>query len=432
MTTASTARDASEATGPARPGGYFPGFEVLRAIAAAMVVVHHADNLAGGARSGLAHELAAVGDSGVAVFFVLSGFLIYRPFAAAHLAGRRAQRAVAFWWRRLLRIVPAYWVVLTTFWALGSFRLGGDWWRYYLFLQSYSRETALGGVVQAWSLCTEMSFYLLVPAFAGLLARLGGSGLRARVGVQLGAIAVLFASAFVAREAIERVAPSYRGLSFQWLPMNLDLFASGMALAVVSAWAAHDDRLRSRLDALARWAEPWWLAAFALFAWYAVAVGPAASFEVGYVGWFWQRRQLVLAVMTLLLLVPAVFGPSERRGLRAVWSIRPLAWVGTVSYGLYLWHFDWMKRAIPHVDPFGATSWAGWFRSPELVASVPLLLAVGFGVGLVFAAASWYLLEQPLQRFKGLLDPARPHRAAAEPEGASTASGALGGPGRAR
>jgi peptidoglycan/LPS O-acetylase OafA/YrhL len=222
--------------------------------------------------------------------------------------------------------------------------------------------------------------------------------------VQLGGAGVLWIGGWVARAAIEQVAPSYRGLSFNWLPTNLDLFATGMALAALSAWAATDADLRARLDRWARRAEPWWLAAAALFAWYAYRVGPAVDFAVGYEGWFWHRRQLVLGIFTLLLLVPAVFGTGGGGLVRRTWGWRPLAWVGTVSYGLYLWHFDWMKRSISRTDPFGQTGWAGWVRTPPGDSSFLLLLAVGLGVGLVFAAVSWYLLEEPLQRFKDLVD----------------------------
>jgi peptidoglycan/LPS O-acetylase OafA/YrhL len=414
VTTAETARAVSEPTGPALVRTHFAGFELLRAIAAAMVVVHHADAFAGPARTGRWHELAAVADGGVAVFFVLSGFLIYRPFVAAHLVGRPGPRPLGFWWRRLVRIVPAYWVVLTFFWALGSFRLGSDWWRYYAFVQIYSKETALGGVVQAWSLCTEMSFYLVVPAIGAVLARLGTGTVGRRAAVQLAGVGALWAAGWVARAAIEQVAPSYRGLSFNWLPTNLDLFATGMAIAVASAWAAHDDGLRARLDRLARPAELWWLAAAALFAWYAYRVGPAVDFAVGYEGWFWHRRQLVLGVVTLLLLVPAVFGGGGP--LRRLFEVRWLAWVGTVSYGLYLWHFDWMKRSIARVDPFGLTSWPGWVQTPPGDSNFWWLVAVGMGVGLVFAAASWYLIEQPVQRWKDRFDrrvsPSSPPRSA--------------------
>lgn len=403
MTTAQATRDGAETTGPAIGRVHFDGFELLRAMAAVMVVVHHAASYAGPARTGRLHTLAAVMDGGVAVFFVLSGFLIYRPYVAAHLEGRPSQRPLAFWWRRVLRIVPAYWVVLTFFWALGSFSLGRDWWRYYLFLQIYSKQTALGGVVQAWSLCTEMTFYLLVPVWvAAIVAAVGHRRPEAtRAGAHLVGCAALWLFAVLSRWGIERWAPSYRGLAFDWLPTNLDLFATGMALAVVSVWAAHHPGLRRRLDRIAGPVAPWWLAAAALFTWYAYRIGPPPSFEVGYAGWFWQRRQFVLAAFTLLLLVPATFGDPARGVLRRVWRLRPLVWVGTVSYGLYLWHFDWMKRSIQGGN--GLSTWPGWVRTPPGDSSFWWLLAVGMGAGLIFAAISWYLMEQPLQRYKGVV-----------------------------
>lgn len=403
MTTAQTARDGSETTGPAPAGAHFAGFELLRAVAAVMVVVHHAASHAGAARAGRLATPAAVMDGGVAVFFVLSGFLIYRPFVAAHLGDRAPQRALPFWWRRVLRIVPAYWVTLSFFWALGSFDLGRDWWRYYLFLQIYAKETTLGGIIQAWSLCTEMTFYLLVPIWAAALLRSVGrrSSVRGRALAHLAGCAALWLAAVVARIAVERWAPSYRGLAFQWLPTNLDLFATGMALAALSVWAAHEPGLRRRLDRVATPVAPWWAAAGLLFAWYAYRIGPAPSFDIGYAGWFWHRRQIVLGVFTLLLLVPATFGDQQRGWLRRAWQATPFVWVGTVSYGLYLWHFDWMKRAVAGSN--GLASWPGWVHTPPGDSSFAWLLAVGLGVGLVFAAASWYLLEQPLQRYKDLV-----------------------------
>lgn len=385
---------------------HFAGFELLRAFAATLVVVHHADSLAGPARAGRLHELAAIGDAGVGVFFVLSGFLIYRPFVAAQAEGRPGQDARSFWWRRVLRIVPAYWLVLTFFWVLGSYSLGADWWRFYLFVQIYWPETALGGIVQAWSLCTEMTFYLLVPAWAALIARVGGrvAGAGAAT-VHLAGAGVLWLGGYASRLAIEAWWPSRRGLSFNWLPTNLDLFATGMALAAVSVWAVHRPARAATLHRIATPAVLWWAAAGVLYAWYAYRIGPAPSFAVGYEGWFWHRRQLVLSIFTLALLVPAVFGDQQRGVIRRVWRWRPLVWVGSVSYGLYLWHFDWMKRSIASFDGFGQQRWPGWWRTVPGDSNLWLLLGVGMGVGLLFAAASWYLLERPLQRYKAAVGP---------------------------
>lgn len=397
MTAVEAAPSGTDATGSVPDRPHFPGFEGLRALAALMVVVHHAEALSGAPRAGVLATPAEVMDSGVAVFFVLSGFLIYRPFAVRHLEGAPGPGWAAFWWRRVLRIVPAYWVALTFFWAAGSFHLGTDWWKYYLFLQIYSRWTSFGGVIQAWSLATEMSFYLVIPLWAALVARVGR---RATVGVraaaQLAGCLVLALGGTASRIVIEHRFPYERGISFNWLPTNLDLFATGMALAVLSAWAALDPALKARLDRLARPAAAWWAAALALFCWYAYRVGPA-DLALGYSGWFWHRRQLTLALLTALLLVPAIFGPQDRGLLRRIWAWHPLAWLGTVSYGIYLWHFDWMKAAV------STPTKAGWSTALAGNADLAYLLAVGLAFGIGCAALSWYLLERPLGRFRSLV-----------------------------
>ncbi len=106
----------------------------------------------------------------MSVFFLISGFLLYRPFAVSHLTGRPGPNVRRFWQRRLLRIVPAYWVALTLLAYVFHWVTMGPGWQgvvsQYLFLQIYLPNQIFFGITQAWSLCTEMSFYLFLPLYA--------------------------------------------------------------------------------------------------------------------------------------------------------------------------------------------------------------------------------------------------------------------------
>lgn len=395
--------DRQDATAPAAAALHFPCFEGLRALAAAMVVVLHSASLVGPGRAGRLMTPAAVMDMGVAVFFVISGFLIYRPFALAHIEGRPALRVRSFLWRRVVRVVPAYWAALTILWAFGSFQLGEHWWRYYLFLQIYDAFTVLGGIVPAWSLDTEMVFYLFIPLWSFIVHRVVSRGRRTSPRVELAGVALLAAGGYVSRlimSSVDRVwargpdgqaLVTMRAVSFGWFPNNVDLFAAGMALAVLSAWAVHDPALRARLDRLAAPAGLWWAAALVLFTWFAYRVGPP-SFNGGYKGFYWQQRQATFVLVGVCLLVPAAFGRQDQGLVRRVLRSRPVTWIGVTSYGLYLWHLDLLTR-IP-----------GWLdRAPDQV-PVLVVLAGAFGMGIAAATLSWYLIERPVQqRFKRLL-----------------------------
>src|SRR5689334_21552269 len=92
----------------------FRHIDSLRAIAAIAVLGTHAAIISGADRPGsTTGHYAQRLDVGVAIFFVISGFLLYRPFAAARAAGTQPPQTGAHAWRRTLRIVPAYWLALT-------------------------------------------------------------------------------------------------------------------------------------------------------------------------------------------------------------------------------------------------------------------------------------------------------------------------------
>ena len=127
----------------------FPLLDSVRAIAALSVLVFHASfwseiTLTGSDRAPFLSRL----DVGVTIFFVLSGFLLYRPFVRARLLGTPPPRAIAYGWRRVLRIVPAYWLALTVIALVipkpDTFEPGHAL-VYYGFLQIYG-DLALGGI----------------------------------------------------------------------------------------------------------------------------------------------------------------------------------------------------------------------------------------------------------------------------------------------
>lgn len=382
---------------PAEARVHLPCVEGLRALAASAVVVYHAVTLVGRDGAGRIYTPVAVLDMGVSVFFVISGFLIYRPFVAAATAGRAPLAAHRFWWRRVLRIVPAYWTALSVLWLLGWVQLGDEPWRFYLFLQIYDAYTTLGGIVPAWSLNTEMTFYLLVPVWALLVRRVLGRG-RPRLRLELAGALALVATGYAARvalSAVDRVwavggdgqVVTMRQVSFSWLPSTIDLFGLGMALAVVSVATSRDPALRARLDRLARPAGAWWALAAATWLGFAYGLGEP-SINGGYQGGYWQARQAAFGLVAVALLVPAVFGDQAHGRIRALLRWRPVVWLGTVSYGLYLWHLDLLQE-VP-----------GWLDRAPADVGAPVLVGAAFALGLTAAAASWYGLERPLSRLR--------------------------------
>src|SRR4051794_17659741 len=113
----------------------FPLFDSLRGIAAILVVTRHATDHAGALEPGSAVRpyMTVIGGCALAIFFVVSGFLLYRPFAAATVGGERRPGFGSYALGRFLRIAPAYWVALTitTLWFSHPYVFTGRWPLFY-------------------------------------------------------------------------------------------------------------------------------------------------------------------------------------------------------------------------------------------------------------------------------------------------------------
>ncbi|MCW2776488.1 MAG: acyltransferase 3 [Frankiales bacterium] len=362
------------AASPARPER-FPCLDGVRALAALTVVLTHVGFQTGEAVSGPFRTVLARFDAGVAVFFVLSGFLLHRPQAVAALRGLPLPAVRPYLWRRALRVLPGYWLaVALAAAAVPAVRAlsTGALLRQLTLTTIYTGTEQVRGLTQVWSLCTEVSFYLALPLLGRLVARRGLRG-------QLVLCGALYAVALAWQDVVAHGhLPPHLGY---WLPGHLDWFALGMALAALSAAGARV------LDQVADDAGTCWLGAAALFAVagtpltgpYGLALlSPSQTLS----------RSVLYGLVAVLLVLPAVAGDPGRGPVRALLRSRPAEFLGRVSYGVFLLHLVVLDVALRvlHV--------------PVFTGRMPLVLAVVLPVSVLLAWGSLLLVEQPALRFK--------------------------------
>ena len=371
----------------------FDLFDGLRAIAALTVVLHHVALPTGRQNNGFWASYLTEFDVGVAIFFLISGFLLYRPFVTRALGDEPEPPLGRFLVRRAVRIYPAYWFALAGILVFVGFQAPvadglPQYLSYFGLVHVYFRDWAAGGMSQAWTLAVEVTFYLFLPVWAALVRRLGAgrSGVT-RVHLQLGALAAmyLFAVAFRAY-CYWGAGDDLAFLGVYWLPANLDLFALGMGVAVVSAGAQAgvvSQRVTARLATIGSWS---WLGSIGAFVVLCNAFDLPLGIAVRPDGWQGHVKQATFGLVALGLLLPAVFATAGRDPIRRLLAWRPLAYCGVVSYGIYLWHQAWAKKAV------------GWQAHPLFAADFVTVLAATLALTLLAASVSWFVVERPLMR----------------------------------
>jgi peptidoglycan/LPS O-acetylase OafA/YrhL len=378
--------------GPAaRTERAFPALDGARALAATAVLLHHVAFWTGDYTPDLVGRILSRLDVGVAIFFVLSGFLLSRPLFLAARDGRPAPRTAPYLWRRALRILPAYWLTVAAALLLLPQNDGsgpGTWLRHLTLTQIYGTGGLREGLSHTWSLCTEAAFYLVLPFAGAALVRLARRrpDRPSRVLVALAAASAA-GPAFLAWHWTAAPFPA-AGLDL-WLPSYTGWFAAGMALALLSvsdaAW--RPVRLAAELGASL---PTCWAAAGALF-W--IANSPLAG-PMGLVeptpAQAVLKNALYLAVAFLLIL-PLVFGDQRQGWTRRALASRPGRFLGEISYGLFLVHVVVL---------------AGGFAVLGLVQFTGNVVWVALAVWLVsaaLAAAIYVLVERPMRRWRGVI-----------------------------
>ncbi len=357
---------------------------------------------------------AEMGFSGVYLFFILSGFLLFLPYSRSLLAGRPWPSARRFYLRRALRILPAYYAVLATLLLLEArpllhIQYAGPLSLVALLFHDLN-VNAFSIIFQLdspfWTLAIEWQFYLLLPWIALALAKLAGPRANRwffqRLALGLGAIVVLGLGIRCAAALVHYAggqdypmnAPGVVGIALTFLygirGKYLEIFALGMAASLIYVSAIEQGRLaRGRAILLGTLALIAALAGLAGCTIWAAAIQLVPSGTGGSLkdwvflppnGASWTLLgEWALGLCFVLLLLGVLLGSPI---LRRLFSLFPLRYIGIISYSLYLWHLPILSLLVSSFTSYGRF---------VLFASVFLLL---------FCSASYYLIERPFIRYR--------------------------------
>lgn len=384
-----------------------PVLDGIRGLCAMAVVVTHVafstvvlPSAAGSPPSGFWSIIAAGQVGAIGPFFVMSGMLLYRPFARHAISGTGYPALGRFFLRRAARLLPAFWlVVVFSLLVLNLSSLTGTWdvLRPFLGMHVYDFRW-YAGLDVVWTVPTEAQFYLVLPLLAWLMHRLARGVAdpvqkARRMLIPLGVLVL-----------VQFAWTGYVHSQFDLWPSQFfypfgvaGLFAIGMAMGVWSVRAeVAPDRAPGFFKLAVKRPYLFWLGALAAY-----AINCAQPFSVaGTADWLSPPAALIRSALLLsfsfLIMVPLVVPGATTRLMEGLLGNRPMRYLGRISYGIYLWHFAVMYLVFQSGSVFGETvpvqMLLGKFGFWELV--LPVVVGT-----IAFATVSYYLVERPVIGF---------------------------------
>ena len=363
-----------------------PALDGVRAVAVALVLAGH------GGIPGVSG-----GFLGVDVFFVLSGFLITSLLLDEQ--GRTGRIALAgFWIRRARRLLPALIVMVLAVVAaravfppeatatlrdnaVAAFFWVANWAFVAQRTDYFSQGTPPSPLQHTWSLGVEEQYYLLWPLL--LIAVVAVVGARARWAVfalaTAGAVGSAAAAILMASDpGVNRV---YFGTDTRAQALLVGAAAAALLVRDWSVLTVGGTLIRTRWR---RWV------AGGLSVLGLAMLAALARFATGSAGDFRAGLLLAVAVAAVLVVAPVALDQGGFVARALAW--RPLVWLGAISYGVYLWHWPIFLALNGE-----RTGWSGW-----------RLFALRCAATVAVAAASWWLLEQPIRRWRPVIVPMLP------------------------
>lgn len=316
----------------------------VRAVAALLVMGTHAAYGTGKYTRGYVGLIYARMEIGVAIFFVLSGFLLFGPWVQAAATGGDPPPVRRYARNRVRRLMPAYLITVLAAYVIYEFRFAGPnpghTWigfvRNLTLTQIYSDDYFTvyihQGLTQMWSLAVEVAFYVALPLLAYLLLTILCRR-RWRPRLLLTGLVVLAAVSPLWLVALHTTSwlPVGAGL---WLPHYLIWFVGGMMLAVLRVMGL-------RCPALA-------VLPVALVS-YLIVATPIAGVTTSVILGLREdlAKTMFYAVIATLVVAPLALGDSG--WYARLMDSRPMVWLGEISYEIFLVHVMVLEIAMASV-----------------------------------------------------------------------------------
>ncbi len=363
----------------------FPQLDTVRAIASVAVVATHTAFWAGVYPRGTFGAATQRLEVGVAIFFVLSGFLLGLPFVQRAVRDTPVDPIGRYALKRALRILPVYWLSVVAAWTLLEDNRDLSLARFVqnlLLVDIYRSPQLPEGLSQMWSLSVEVAFYAVLPLL-GLLMHRAARGSRRPVGRVLLVVLVLCTVSVAWVATVYSTPASWADWAARWLPAYLSWFALG--LGVAATWVAQpgESRVADLVRTVGRDRLACWTGAAALFVLVSTPLGGSALLvEPSTLAAL--ARHVLYALVAVLLVLPCVH-QGQDVGARVLSHPFPRH-LGHLSYSIFCVHM---------IVLYLAAQWWGFdlFRS-----SWPTLFAVVLGVSLVVSEVLYRVVERPMLR----------------------------------
>ena len=369
---------------------HIPVLDGIRAIAILAVLTFHINNLSDNnyiwrpyhVLGGVLPSILYFGESGVILFFLLSGFLLFLPYAKALLFDSSWPSITRFYLRRIFRIIPGYYaaIALMILFFHPELLHRSNWyevWQFLTFRMEFSNSQQVNGVF--WTLAIEFQFYLLLPILALAFRLFVRRGSLYRRMIKLtcclfammiwGLLTRYYYGIYIlgtAKPHFVTVAKILQPYIYGEMGKFYEVFALGMLLSMIyiftqNAPSAERWKMKIRsmspilfiaglllLLVMSMWHfyhlkvdDNWYVNIFHIF--------PFADPYMHRLGNIWIVGQAFLYTIGYGLCMAAALYGSDR--FRRPFELPVLRWIGFISYSLYMWHLPFIFIFLNYIYP---------------------------------------------------------------------------------